>query len=145
MGLFDALKKVDTELQYKIASFSTILSLVKSWKPKHYNSEAAYQNDLLKYLNDQLYTKSGKEKSVKIKRTRGDIVIGNIAIELKYNAISTGAFDRLASQIERYKKVYNGGIVLVFCGRTDKELLNKYKNKLLWWGSGLTPIKIVEK
>ncbi len=109
IGFLDKLTKISNEVCYQFFPYTKVNSIVNQWSPRHYNNERAYQNDLLKFLNNKLYTKSNKEKYVKIKRVRGDIVIGNVCIELKYNSISTGAFDRLETQIKRYKKVYSGG------------------------------------
>ena len=131
--------KFSSSVDYVIFGKDYLVKLIEQWKPSRCHSEADYQKSLLNHLQTKLMQKSKKE--VKIQRSRGDIVIGDVAIELKNKVDNPRVIDGVVAQCKRYERDFKGGVILVICSPM-KEMDFKELEK----GLGMfSKVKVVRK
>jgi|YelNatPaOPRAMG01_1025707.scaffolds.fasta_scaffold05734_16 hypothetical protein len=125
--------------------FDEVYSIVQSWQPrKEYPVEEGYRDDLLQFLRRELNKPDwlGMSRQHSIQKESGrhlaDIGIDRrVGIELKRNLKSKADADRLIGQVKGYLREYYEGVIIVLCGRTDRDKL-EYLRDLLSEYSQLT-------
>jgi len=124
MGLIEKVK-------FAWDSTDMVASLIKKWRPKDCKTEKSYEKSLYNYLHNNLEDIQVTKQYAK-GRVRADLVVGDkVIIELKNNLDSTSKYQRLIGQINDYKE-WDGSIILILIGDTDKNLrkeLDKYLEK----------------
>lgn len=98
-----------------------IEKIIKRWKPGKLKNEKAYEKSLYDFLHAKLDDIQVTKQSAK-GRIRADIVVGDkVIVEIKNNLDSTAKYQRLVGQLTEYKS-WNGEVIIVLCGKTDRNL-----------------------
>lgn len=110
--------------------FDEVGKVIKSWKPRGCKTEKDYEKRLIQKLEKEL-PKRNIQKQIGSGRQRVDIVVDDkLAIEIKKDLDSTGAYHRLIGQLDQYLKKWSE-VFVVLCGETDRDMhksLQKYAN-----------------
>lgn len=87
-----------------------VISVIRTFKPfKRYNSEYPYQIELGQFLKQKFpMTEIEKQKG----SSRPDIIVGDVAIEVKGPTYKEG-LDSILSKCVRYPNHYKGGLIVV--------------------------------
>jgi hypothetical protein len=115
--------------------FDEVYSLIKSWRPsQQYNSEGGYRDDLLRFLRMKLNKPDllgmPRQHSIQKEDGRGLADIGidrRVAIEVKFNLKGKSKADRLKGQVETDIREYEEGVIIVACGKTDRDTIEYLK------------------
>lgn len=114
----------------------TTSKLVRAWTPKGCETEKDYERSLYNHLHDNLSDVQVTKQYAR-GRIRADLVVGEkVIIEIKNNLQSTGAYQRLVGQLTSYAD-WDGFVLVVLCGKTDKNLLKDLKRFVEQFRSGL--------
>ena len=136
----------DLSLRYRYwDDMGTVKDLIQKWRPRGCETHKQYRESLHQHLFQHL-------ESIKIipeyggGRTRADLHLEkDIVIELKVNFTSTGALQRAIGQVEDYLEK-DWRVILVFCGRRDRNLVSQIRDKYEGTGFFVGPVvEVVEK
>ena len=107
-----------------------VAGLIKRWNPRRCRTEKEYERSLVRFLESKL---QGKEVVPQYAsgRVRGDIVIDKkVLIEIKVNLSSIAKLRTLLGQIDLYASEWKRDVVIVLCGRHDKNLVQQLKKSM---------------
>jgi len=105
------------------ASFREVFRLVEEWQPRKCETEKDFERSLFRHLEKNL-PRSEIIKQYAAGRVKGDIVVdGDILLELKDRIVTTGAAQRLIGQISIYNEKWNGKVLIIICGESQRDLL----------------------
>ena len=136
----------DLSLRYKYwDDMGTLKGLIERWRPRGCKTHKQYQESLYQHLSKHLGgIRITKEYGGG--RTRADLHLQkDVVIELKVNFTSTGALQRATGQMEDYLN-RQWRVILVFCGRRDRNLVTQLRDK--YEGTGFfmgSEVEVVEK
>ena len=104
-------KKEDEKLRKKEEFFNRIVEAIKRFEPsRRYRNEFGYHTELQGFLKSQFPT---AKIEFQTGSSRPDIVIGNVAIEVK-GPTTRKELKTIADKIIRYSRYYNKLIVVLF-------------------------------
>jgi ethanolamine utilization protein EutP (predicted NTPase) len=111
-----------------------VISLIKCWKPKKFQKEFKYKDDLSNYLSDELNKSSSSilKPDISVKRTVGkglcDIVVNRkIGIELRKDLATKEDVDLLCQQLNSYERGYEE-VIVVLLGKSNPIALEQLKD-----------------
>lgn len=122
----EELDKMEKNGLIKDSLFKEIINEIRAFKPfRIYNSEYPYQIELGQFLKHRFsMTQIEKQKG----SSRPDIIIGDIAIEVKGPTYKEG-LDNILSKCIRYPQHYKGGLIIVlFTPRITYKYYNDWLN-----------------
>lgn len=113
------------EVDYKAWDADGVLRLLRSWRP---SAEWKYDKDYRHSLYEFLLEKTGPDPSL---ARRGDstIQLGKLAIFLKAGMQDLGAYHTAENLLVENQHKFPDGMILFFCGSTDRYLFNRFKEK----------------
>ena len=127
------IRKIKKTLPYKI--YETIKEFEPSQK---YNLEIGYHAELQGWLKCKF---PNAKAEVQTYSSRPDIVIGNVAIEVK-GPTTDDSLDTIGSKCLRYTQYYNHLIFVLFCPSFSE---NKYKELMEGMKKHFPDIKVIKK
>lgn len=114
-----------------------VISLIKCWKPKKFQKELKYKDDLSNYLSDELNKSSSSilKPDISVKRIVGkglcDIVVNKkIGIELRKDLATKKDVDLLCQQLNSYEREYEE-VIIVLLGKSNPIALEQLKDDVL--------------
>lgn len=109
-----------------------VVEAIELWEPGPCFTEARCRESLFLFLQ-RCFRRKDLGKEVQVNRGRADIMItlkgafgttgAPVAIELKYDLLSTSEYNRLLGQISEYIRA-KVELVVVLCGRTKQEFVD---------------------
>ncbi len=121
------------------------MQLLSSWKPGRKTTEQKYQFALLRYLNKKLppdayaqpeYPIAGKLGGKQQERFPDIVISDNVLIEMKVHLKHAVKVQRASGQLEEYVSLWNGPIVLLIAGDSDKAHITSLQEKARRLASG---------
>ena len=107
-----------------------VIQLIDEWHPRKCETEKDFERSLHKHLEKNL-EKCEVASQYAAGRVKGDIVIdGEILIEVKDSLKSTGQLRRLLGQLDIHAAQWKGKVIVVICGRSQRDLLKRLNNKI---------------
>ncbi len=112
------------------ASVRDVTALIESWRPRSCKTEKAFERSLFKHLEKKL-KKSAIVQQYAAGRVKGDIVVdGKILVEIKDRINSKGKLQRLLGQLDTYASKWEGKVIVVICGKSQRNLLKMLREKV---------------
>lgn len=106
-----------------------VASLIDRWEPVGCRTEKDYENSLYDHLHDSLIEVQVTQQYA-LGRLRADVAVGDrVFVEIKNDLNSTGEYHRLIGQLTDYADT-DRTVLLVLCGKTDKNLLKEVRRQL---------------
>ncbi len=113
------------KLKFGFDNVGFVKNLIRDWKPRGCKSEKDFENFLYEYLHDKLESIQVTKQYAK-GRVKADLVVGeSIIIELKTNLDTTAKYQRLIGQLTEYSRSWEGTVILLLTGKTEKNLRKK--------------------
>jgi len=121
-GLYKFMKKTQARRNLP-ETFVSIVSAIEAFKPaRRYKNEFPYQTDLRGWLHAKF---GSAEIEVQKGRSRPDIVIGEVAIEVKGPTANRDLIT-IADKINRYSQHFERMIVVLFAVSVSKNLYDEW-------------------
>jgi len=131
INISDIISEIDNEenennnLEIKNEKLKDIIKLIREFEPfNKYDNELTYQVELGQFLKSK-YNSTKIEKQ--LGSSRPDIIIGNIAIEVK-GPTFTRDLETIASKCMRYPQFFKGGLIVVLF---DVQVNHRYYSEWL--------------
>src|SRR3989344_4248447 len=112
------------EMDYKEWDADSVLRILRSWKPEgSWKYDKDYRHSLYQFLLDKIDPTSVER--------RGDnmIRVGSLAIFLKAGMQDLSTYHAAEGQLLEHRGKFPEGMILYFCGSTDRYLFNRFKEK----------------
>ncbi len=112
-------------VDYKEWDADAVLRLLRSWKP---SADWKYDKDYRHSLYQFLLDKTGPDPTL---ARRGDetIQLGKLVIFLKAGMQDLGTYHAAENVLVENQSKFPDGMILYFCGKTDRYLFNRFKEK----------------
>jgi hypothetical protein len=111
-----------------------VLSLIENWRPKKFQKEQKYKDDLSAYLNHELnrWEVPVPEANIPVNRVVGkglcDIVINQkIGIELRKDLATNKQVSTLCGELNNYKRAYEE-VIIVLLGNSNPRTVEQVRN-----------------
>jgi hypothetical protein len=111
-----------------------VISLLEQWKPKKFQNEQKYKDDLSAYLDRELNNPAAKTSAspIPVNRVKGnglcDIVINrDIGLEVRKDLATQKQIRTFCAELNSYKRGYTD-VIIVLLGKAGPNALEALKN-----------------
>jgi nitrate reductase NapAB chaperone NapD len=112
------------------ATVREVTALIETWRPGGCKTEEAFERSLVKHLKKKL-KKSDITQQYAAGQVKGDIVVdGKILVEIEGRVNSKGKLQHLLEQLDAYASKWEGKIIVVICGKSQRSLLKILRDKV---------------
>lgn len=119
-----------SKMAFNYDPIGKVRGIVKKWKPRKCSTEKDYESSLFRFLEKEL-PDIEVVKQYGIGRAKFDIAVGRkVFIEIKNRLDSTSKLQRLIGQLTIYKKEKVDNIVILICGKSDRNLLSQLNKEV---------------